>query len=269
MGGAGTGAEAALVESLLAWLTALAVAAARVQGFVRFFPLFVRLGLQGPVSGGVALALAVPGAVVLQPLMPAVMEAGPLALLGLVAKELLVGAGLGLLLGVPFWAVQAAGDVVDLYRGASAANLFDPLNVAEASTLGTVLLLLSLALFVVADGLPAALGVLYDSYAVWPPQQPLPRLDVEAARLFGRALSTIVNFAFILSAPLLIIMVASDIAYAFLGRSAQKLQIFDLSTGTKNMLVILLAPVYAAFLSRYLEGAWARGTGVVRALFVP
>lgn len=261
--------DAVLADALFEWLLAFALAAARIQGFIQFFPLFVRIGLAGSLQSGVALALAVPGAVVLHPMMPDVMAGGSTTMLLTVGKEFLVGAGIGLLLGVPFWAVQAAGDVVDLYRGASAANLFDPLNVAEASTLGTVMLLLSLALFLVAEGLPAALGVVYDSYAVWPVLQPLPRFDVEAARLFGRALETIVNSAFILSAPLMIIMVATDIAYAFLGRSAQKLQIFDLSTSTKNLLVIMLAPVYAVLLPRYVEGAWGRAASGVRALFVP
>src|SRR5262249_58328869 len=88
-------------------------------------PAFTRLGATGLLRGGIALTLAFP----LVPLVAQALAGEQLtvaAIAILLLKELTVGVVIGLVLGVPFWAAEAAGDVLDLQRGSASASLPHP-----------------------------------------------------------------------------------------------------------------------------------------------
>jgi hypothetical protein len=53
----------------------------------------------------------------------------------------------GVVLAVPLYAAEAAGDILDLQRGSSSATLSDPLGSSQSAITGTLL-----ALVVIAEG---------------------------------------------------------------------------------------------------------------------
>ncbi|MGI9499245.1 MAG: flagellar biosynthetic protein FliR, partial [Geminicoccaceae bacterium] len=128
-----------LVTIGYSYLIAMAMAMARAMGMVVIFPVFVRTGITGILRTGVVIAIAMP-------LVPYVIaevatagEPGTLFLMGVILKEGFVGFLLGMTLGVPFWGIQSAGDVIDFQRGSIGANISDPSQTSEASVTGTFL----------------------------------------------------------------------------------------------------------------------------------
>ena len=167
-------------DGIRALVTLLPVTAARPLGYVLLIPLFGRFHLNtGYLRGALLVALILP----VMPAAIAAADADPTLLSaarvpGLMATEFLVGAILGLLAGLPLWAAQAAGDFMDIQRGAQMAQILDPGSADQQSVTGTLLLLVCI-LVLAAKGLlvPALFGPVLDSYGVVPLFSPLPRIE--------------------------------------------------------------------------------------------
>ena len=109
-----------LVRSSLASLPALGVHAARPLGITLVLPVFTRTELGALLRASVAVGLALP-------LMghprttsfPARSHDSPGAAR---AQGLFVGLLIGFLLGVPFWSIQAVGELIDTQRGSRARS---------------------------------------------------------------------------------------------------------------------------------------------------
>src|SRR5262245_47042694 len=107
-------------------LVAAAIAAARALGVIMVTPAFTRLGVTGLIRSSVAIVVAIPVIpIVLDTVTTTQLSSGMIA--GLIMKEMLIGSIIGIAFGIPFWAAEAAGDLVDLQRGSTAAQLIDPL----------------------------------------------------------------------------------------------------------------------------------------------
>jgi type III secretion protein T len=248
--------DAVLDPALLAnpglYLIAAAVSVARIGGLMAIFPGFTRLGLSGVLRGSVALVLTLL-------LVPVVKDAwiqsapstGEAALL--IFKETIIGLTLGLVLGIPFWAAEAAGSFLDLQRASSLASLFDPSQAEEANVTATLFTLLSLALFYGAGGFTLTLGTLYDSYTIWPIGRFLPLFSADAGELFLGILDRIFSMGLMLVIPLVLILLIADIALALVAKAAPHLQVFDLSLSVKNFLIVILLVPYLAFLVSYMK----------------
>jgi type III secretion protein SpaR/YscT/HrcT len=254
----GTAALLAAAESLLGAVT---LGSMRVFGLTFVFPLFSWTRLTGVLRMVFALGVSLPVSLAARHTLA--VPDWPM-LLVLAAKEFAVGAFLGLLLAVPFWGLQAAGDVVDAYRGASAANLQDPMNAAEQTVLGALLVQLGLALFVVSGGLLALLGVVHESYAAWPLARLAPPFDLALGRLVGAVLGALVRVAITVAFPLLMVLLLVDLALVFLARSARQFPAFDLSVTLKNLAFLLMLPACAAFLATWFRGEWEAAVAVLR-----
>jgi type III secretion protein T len=241
-----------LLEQAGLYIIAAAVCVARIGGLMAIFPGFTRLGLSGVLRGSVALVLTFL-------LVPAVKDAwtasapstGEAALL--IFKETIIGLTVGLVLGIPFWAADAAGSFLDVQRASTLANLFDPSQAEESTITATLFTLLSLALFYGAGGFTLVLGTLYDSYAIWPVGRFLPLFSADAGELFLGILDRIFSMGLMLVIPLVLILLIADIALAFVARAAPQLQVFDLSLSVKNLLIVILIVPYLAFLVNYMK----------------
>jgi len=226
------------------------IGSARLTGLSLFFPLFSWLQIRGVLRNVIMVALSVPNIALIyfsleHAPLPGVFETMPLVL-----KEMAIGGVLGLLLGLPFWAAQIAGDVTDAFRGASAANLFDPVNSNEMSLTGTFLMLYSLAIFTVLGGMPMLLDALMTSFAVWPSMtlviDPNMAALASLAGVAGQALFT----ALIIAAPFLIALALADIALIFAVRSGRSFPIYDLTNTFHNLMFMFILPFFAM---RFIE----------------
>lgn len=259
-----TDAFVAFLQSYQALLISFSLAQARMVGFVTQFPLFTRTNITGQIRAIFSLAIAFPIAFVIEDDVQKIVEGQGALLIVLFAKEAFIGAALGILLGIPFWGVQTAGDIIDFERGASMVNQTDPVNAAETTTSGTVLLLASLAIFVVAGGLFVIIKVVYDSYTFWPVTQLAPNLSFDAFVLLGSILSLLIKIGLIVAGPAMIVMFIVDLVLAFGSKASRSIQLGDASPLIKNLVVALMIPVYGIFLAQYIRGDWRSMVDYVR-----
>ncbi|WP_320299126.1 EscT/YscT/HrcT family type III secretion system export apparatus protein, partial [Mesorhizobium humile] len=144
-------------------------------------------------------------------------------------KEVVVGVTLGLAMGIPFWAAEAADDILDLQRGSTMGTLIDPMMTHETGATGTFLAVIMVTIYLAAGGLQLSLTSLYDSYGLWPIDRLLPLFSQDAAGIFLGLLNRILVMALTLVFPLVISMLLSDIVLAFLARASPHLNVFALS----------------------------------------
>jgi len=234
-------------QPYLTYLVAAGIAVARALGLVMITPAFTRLGITGLLRSCVAAVVAVP-------VVPKVVEALATTQLtspiisGLIIKEMLVGAIVGLVFGIPFWAAETAGDLVDLQRGSTAAQLLDPLSLTASNITSTFLTITLLGLFFLMGGFATLLGGLYDSYGLWPAASFTPVLGTNSVAPLLHMLDQIMLASIVMVAPVVIGLLLADIGLGFLSRMAPQFHVFDMSLSIKNLLFTFLLAVYAAVL---------------------
>jgi type III secretion protein T len=238
-------------ERLHDYITATAFALGRISGLIIVMPAFTRIGLTGVLRAAAALALALP----LVPMIVAAIAAERLTVTvvaALLFKEVTVGLMIGLVLGVPIWAAEAAGDVLDLQRGSTVSSLLDPLAMTDESITGTLFGLVMVALYFGSGGLPLTLRTVYDSYAIWPVASVFPSLSPAASQFFVGLLDNVVIMGVVLVAPIIVFMLLTDVLLALVSRAASHLNVFALMLGVKNLVFVLLVVLYCAFLIKYM-----------------
>ena len=236
-----------LVDALFPLIVALGLAMARMTGVVLVLPVFTRLGMTGILRASVALALAVPA-------VPHMLDAFAgglppvLTLTGLMVKELFLGVLLGMLFAVPFWGAETAGNIIDQQRGAFSTFEGDPSGMEETSVVGTLFVLVLIALFLMVGGLDLVLGGVYDSYRIWPVERFLPPLTATGADLALGLLDKVTQLGVLLAAPIVIAMFLGDLALGLVNRFAQQLNVFNIGFAVKSLIMVLLLPLYATVL---------------------
>jgi type III secretion protein T len=234
------------------YIAAAGFAVARLTGMMMVLPAFTRLGATGILRAAIALVLAFP----IVPVLVQSVGGQDLTVTTtavLLLKEVIVGLIIGLVLGVPFWAAEAAGGVLDLQRGSTSASLMDPSAMTAESISGTLFGLVMVALYFGSGGLPLTLRFVYDSYGLWPAAHFLPLFSATAGGLLIGLLDNVVTMGLMLGAPLVVCLLLTDLLLALVSRAAPHLNVFALSLGVKNLVFALLLVLYCGFLVRYMS----------------
>ncbi len=250
-------------------LVATAISVARALGMIMVTPAFIRLGLTGMIRSSVAVAICIPAVPGVLNAILAEGQLGSLLITGLLIKELIVGMIIGIAFGIPFWGAEVAGDLVDLQRGSTSAQLIDPLQVSETSIAGTLLVFALLALFFMSGGFLLLVDGFYKSYELWPAVKFAPVINVNAIPALLGVLDRIMQIAVILIAPIVLALLLTDLMLAYLSRMSPQLHVFDLSLAVKNLLFAVLMVLYISYLVPYMmsELKDLRGTSdIMRAL---
>lgn len=237
----------ALASVAWPWLLATIIAASRPIGMLAINPLLARAHLTGFLRGAVAIALAAPAVPPLVRKVAALQQA-PLDLLLLAMKEAILGGVIGFMIGVPFWAFQFAGDVLDQQRGATSGRLNDPAGGDDVSITGTLLVVAGAALFVSAGGLQALASLLYASWAIWPALSALPAPTTQAPTIILGLLETVIRQGFLMAIPIVLAMLLGDVSLMLIGRFAPQFRIEDAATAARNLVFCLSMPPYCLFL---------------------
>ena len=258
----------ALAAELRGALVAWAVAGARALGLVLVMPVFRRAELGRAVQLGLAYALALPAAPAMAAARPDLAGAAlpALALAGL--GEFAVGAALGLIAGVPFWAAQAVGAIVDVQRTVGEGGIDDPSTGEQVSAFSNLTGFVAVALFAASGGVGLLAAALWESHAVWPPGAGLPATAPGALTgLLGRLLLS----GLLLAGPFVAAFLLTDVAVMALGRLAGRIDTASLLPLVKNLLFCLLALVYLETLAGHVARGLAEGAPLeaLRGLFAP
>jgi type III secretion protein T len=234
------------------YLVATAFALARMLSMMMVFPVFDRLGVTGFLRNTIAVVVAIP-------LIPMIREhlgdeqLGLGVVVALLLKEIVVGLVVGLVLAVPLYAAEAAGDITDQARGSSQGTLSDPQGSSQTTLTGTLLVLVIIALYFASGCFDLTLRAVYDSYGIWPVRRLLPLFSREAAGLLLSLLDTLFRTGLLLVGPIVVAMLLVDLLFALVSRAAPSLQAFVLSMGVKNIVFALMLVLYSVFLIGYMK----------------
>ena len=162
-----------------------------------------------------------------------------------VAKEAAIGLVLGLLASAGFWALYMAGTIIEFQAGLTFATTIDPLTGQDESLLGSLLVRLFTALFLVTGGLLSLISMLFDSYVIWPLSSLTPVVGSPLlVELLLRALSELLIAAMKVAAPFVILMLMIEIAFGLLSRFAPMLNVFFLVLPLKVLALAVMLLLY-------------------------
>lgn len=172
----------------------------------------------------------------------------------LFAKEAFLGLAMGTLLAAILWAFHAAGEVVDGASGMGMAQIVDPLSGRQTSLTGAFLGRLSVYLFMATGGMLLWVGVLLESFALWPLAQGglLPRR--ESVVLFESAFAQFAGLMFVLAAPALVVLYMIDLSLGLMNRYAPQLNLISISISLKGLAAVLVWLVMLATVVQTLMG---------------
>lgn len=170
--------------------------------------------------------------------------------IGLFAKEAFIGLAMGMLLAAVLWAFAAAGEIVDGASGLSQAQVTDPLSGRQTSLSGAFLGRLAVYVFMFSGGMMLWIGVLMESFVLWPLAQPGLAVQRGGVAFFESAFAQFAGLSFMLAAPALVVLYAIDLSLGLMNRFAPQLNLYSLSTSIKSVAAIM---VWLAMLSTLVK----------------
>ena len=223
--------------------------AARPLGLLFGFQAFAwAIGTAVLLRTGIALAIGLPTLMLNLPqIEPLILSAPPLTSALVAPREFVIGFGLGLLASLPFLALQYAGAITDSFRGESDGGQTDPSGGGTLQTFSVLYVIIGFAAFFSLGGLWALVGLLYQSYTVWPIAAAFPPLAdggaVLALMLVGETIATSVRLAL----PLLALLLVIELGIGAAARLGRRTGFYDLSFLLKNLATVLALPLVAWF----------------------
>lgn len=236
-------------------ILAVLLASVRSAAFLMFAPPFANKAVNGQVKAMLSVAMALPVAGRLRDSVPAA-EPGPL--ITAAVQQALVGVVMGAFVALLFTAVQAAGDMLDLFGGFQLASAYDPLMQVQTAIFGKLYSWTTTALLVVTGGHLLILQGFLRSYDVLPLNAGIDTGTV--GRVFTEGISQLMLSALQIAAPLIAVLFITDIGLGLLSRVAPALNVFAMSFPVK----ILIALTLAGFTFSMLPGVVADMAGTAR-----
>jgi type III secretion protein SpaR/YscT/HrcT len=218
-----------------------ALGAARVVPIFTIAPFFGGKLVPAPVRVAISLAFVALVFPAVSAGAPVPATLGPLVLGALLVKEVVLGALLGFLAAMPFWAAEAAGRLVDTARGASNQELYVPQLGTQSSPLGDFSLQLAVVVFFAVDGHLLFLRALAASYEAVPVlAAPAGLTSGAIGTLAVAATGHLVLAALGLAAPVLAALLLADLALGLVNRVSPHVQVYFLGMPAKAVLGVLV-----------------------------
>jgi flagellar biosynthesis protein FliR len=242
-------------------LVALILAALRASAWLVVCPPFNSRIIPAPVKALLAVAISLPMAPHLRASLP---DLDTVSLIVSSAEQVAVGVALGFVTALFFAAVQAAGDLIDLFGGFSLAFAFDPLSQAQSSVFGRFYNLIAVTLLFASDGHQLVLRGFLQSYKT------LPLEDTLSLKTLSRILTEGIDDMFLaalqIAGPLIAVLFLTDVAFGLLNRVAPALNAFSLGFPAKIFLTLGLAGTAIAVLPRAMDGLIDKAVAAVVSL---
>ncbi len=221
----------------------------RMASFIVACPLFSMAGIPPLVKAGLAFTLAVLVTPLVQP--PSLEFPGGIWGFGLaVFSEVGVGLALGFVCTLVFSVIRIAGTLLDFQIGFAMAAVMDPLSGSMNSLVGRFLYMMTLVLFMNIDGHHALIQAMVKSYQLVP--LTAAGISGEVTLLIIRIFADTFTLAVQICAPVVAILVITDLSMGLVGKTAPQMNIFQLGFPLKiavgvSTLAILLPALTSVF----------------------
>ncbi|SEB89530.1 flagellar biosynthetic protein FliR [Paramicrobacterium humi] len=225
-----------------AWLEATMMAAVRITAFLMIAPPFSYGGIPTRVKAmlGVGLSLAVGSAVA-----PGYQNLDTGAFIGSLVLQVVTGALLGFLVLICFSAVQAAGNLIDVFGGFQLAQAFDPQAMVNGAQFTRLFQMTALALLFASGGYQLIIAGIVGSFRVIPVDGVFAL--AAPAEMMVRAVGQMFLSAVQIAGPLVIVLFLADAGLGLITRVAPALNAFAMGFPLKIIITLLLVTsVYLA-----------------------
>ena len=226
------------------------LALGRVTSAISLAPFF---GGQA-VGSNIKLGLSVMVTVLLMPSLVhgQTLPTDPLLVVALLAKEVMIGVTIGFIAQLMFYAVQAAGALIDVQRGMDQPGLHAPQLAGNVSSTGLFQFQLALVILLFLNGHLLYIRALADSFARIP-LLGFPRLvaPTSVADLIAQISGQLLVVAIQLSGPVLLTLFLVDVIFGAISKIAAQVNIHNESLPVKAFIgLVILVPSIAFIFSR-------------------
>ena len=216
-------------------LLAVLLATVRASAWLVVAPPFSSKAIPSLVKVAIALGLALAVAPSLAAQAPPPKTS---AVLVAALFQVAVGLSLGFLAQMLLAAVQAAGELIDLFSGFTLASLYDPLSNNSSSMFGRVHQLVAVTLLFALNGHLLLIRGFLTSFEV----MPLHPVSLGAlASQMSANLGAFFVAALEVAAPVVIVLFLAELALGLLSRAVPSLNVFAMSFPVKILLTLVLA----------------------------
>lgn len=225
-------------------LIAYVLASIRLVAWLVIVPPFSTKAVPVMAKTLLALGLALAVAPQLAAADPAPTDTAGLVVVAV--QEALIGATMGFVTYMIFAAVQAAGDLIDVFGGFSLAAAFDPLNQTFNSIHGKLFSMLATMLLFASDAHLLVIGGLLKTFerlpvgSIWRPDN--------ATEVVTTAFSVFFTSAVQIALPLITVLFIADLGLALLTKVAPQLNAIGIMFPAKIGLTLLVVGMSFAVL---------------------
>jgi flagellar biosynthetic protein FliR len=232
----------------IADLLAIMLGAARTGAFLALAPPFNSRLIPGTVKVLLSIGLTLPLFPYLRGTVPSLETS---SLIFSVALQIFIGAALGFIVAMLFAALQAAGDMLDLFGGFTLATAYDPLSFNQSSVFGRFYNLVAITILFATQGHLLILRGFLQSFRTMPLNVSFG-LDT-FSRLLLKGIAELFLSALQIAGPLIAVLFLTDVAFGLLNRVAPALNAFQLGFPAKIFLLLLLSGLALTALPQVVE----------------
>jgi flagellar biosynthetic protein FliR len=242
----------------IADLLALLLGAARTGAWMMICPPFNSRLIPATVKVLLSVGLTLPLFPYLRHTVPS-LDTGDI--IASAALQVFVGASLGFITALLFAALQAAGDLLDVFGGFTLAMGYDPLSLNQSSVFGRFYNLVATTILFASDGHQVILRGFLQSFKT------LPLNVTFSLNTFSQLLLKGIGEMFLaalqIAGPLIAVLFMTDVAFGLLNRVAPALNAFQLGFPAKILMVLLLSGLAITTLPQVLETIIDKATSAV------
>jgi flagellar biosynthesis protein FliR len=232
----------------IADLLTLMLGAARTGAFMALAPPFNSRLIPTQVKALLSVGLTLPLFPYLRGTMPSLETSD---IIFSAALQIFVGGALGFLVLMLFSALQAAGDMLDLFGGFTLATAYDPLSFNQSSVFGRFYNLVAITILFATQGHLLILRGFLQSFRTMPLNVSFG-LDT-FSRLLLKGIAELFLSALQIAGPLIAVLFLTDVAFGLLNRVAPALNAFQLGFPAKIFLLLLLSGLALTALPQVVE----------------
>jgi len=238
-------------EGMWQYVAILTLCSVRLFVILSFLPPFSTLRLPRLLTKALAIIVSLP--IILTPEFtfqpPLINWQETLWLLA--AKEVVLGLGMALILGLPFWAAEAAGAIIDVQRGAGFSETANSFTNDQTTVMGILMWLFMMVVFVKTGGLVSLIQLLYGSFEVWPLVDLTPNFSM-APNFLLDLLNLLVFTAVLVAMPLIILMLLADVTLFYISVFVPQLNVQSISMPVKSGFCCFFLTLYAVSVPRHI-----------------
>jgi flagellar biosynthesis protein FliR len=232
----------------IADMLTILLGAARTGAFMALAPPFNSRLIPVQVKALLSIGLTLPLFPYLRGSMPSLETSD---IIFSAALQIFIGGALGFMVLMLFSALQAAGDMLDLFGGFTLATAYDPLSFNQSSVFGRLYNLVAVTILFATQGHLLILRGLLQTFRTMPLNM---TFSLETfSRLLLKGIAELLLSALQIAGPLIAVLFLTDVAFGLLNRVAPALNAFQLGFPAKILLLLLLSGIAITALPPVIE----------------